>query len=219
MAERGRPRSFDRQAALERAMRVFWEKGYAGASMADLTAAMGINSPSLYAAFGCKEALFREAIALFAETEGTPIWGGLATAPSARAGVETVLRATAESFSRPDRPRGCLITLEVPRDGNDGKNAKNGKDGDGDSLEPELRRLRALSIDRFRECLEQGIERGELARNIDTDAIASFYVTVQQGMAIRARDGASREVLLSIAECAMRAWQAMAPPPEDADST
>jgi len=208
MAERGRPRSFDRQAVLERAMRVFWEKGYAGASMSDLTSAMGINSPSLYAAFGCKEALFREAIALYMETEGASIWSGIPTAPSARSGIETMLRATAEAFSRPGRPRGCLITLEAARAG-----------GSGESLEPELRRLRTCNIDTLRLRLDRAIEEGEIQKSADTDAIASFYTTMQQGMAIRARDGASREALLTIAEYGMRAWDGFVPSRTDIDPT
>ena len=95
MAERGRPRSFDRPQALTRARAGFWPKGYDGASMADLTAAMGINSPSIYAAFGCKEALFEEAVELYAATEGGRIWGVLETAATARAAVEGLLQASA----------------------------------------------------------------------------------------------------------------------------
>src|SRR5918996_4164529 len=109
MAERGRPRSFDRAAALRRAMEVFWAKGYDGASLSDLTAAMGINSPSLYAAFGSKEGLFREAVALYGATEGTEIWEALPQAPTAREAIERFLRASALSFTRPDRPAGCLV--------------------------------------------------------------------------------------------------------------
>ena len=87
MAERGRPRRFDRQAALERAMEVFWERGYQAASMTDLTEAMGINSPSLYAAFGSKEELYREAIGHFAATESDAILAPLLEAATARAGL------------------------------------------------------------------------------------------------------------------------------------
>ena len=110
MTERGRPRSFDRAAALRRAMELFWAKGYDATSMSDLTAAMGINSPSLYAAFGCKEALFEEAVALYGESEGTEIWNAL-EAPTAREAIGRFLRATAESYTRPGKPAGCLIVL------------------------------------------------------------------------------------------------------------
>ena len=111
MAERGRPRSFDRAAALHRAMEVFWARGYDGASMADLTAAMGINSPSLYAAFGCKEALFREALELYETGEGGSASRSLQEAPTARAGIEAMLRENAVAYTAPDRPPGCMIVL------------------------------------------------------------------------------------------------------------
>ncbi len=95
MAERGRPRGFDRDAALAKAMEVFWARGYEGASMHELTAAMGIASPSLYAAFGCKEALFREALALYGATENDGIWGGVESAATAREACEGMLMAAA----------------------------------------------------------------------------------------------------------------------------
>ncbi|RVH12130.1 TetR/AcrR family transcriptional regulator, partial [Sinorhizobium meliloti] len=93
MSDKGRPRSFDRADALMRAMKVFWEKGYEGASLTALTAAMGINAPSLYAAFGCKEALYLEAMELYAQTVGTEIWAALETAPTAREAVSQFLLA------------------------------------------------------------------------------------------------------------------------------
>ncbi|WP_262338598.1 TetR/AcrR family transcriptional regulator, partial [Bordetella pertussis] len=91
MAERGRPRSFERTEALRQAMEVFWSKGYEGASLADLTSAMGINAPSLYAAFGSKEALFREAVQRYADTEGARTRRALLEAPDARAAIEGML--------------------------------------------------------------------------------------------------------------------------------
>ncbi|WP_154401311.1 TetR/AcrR family transcriptional regulator, partial [Bordetella pertussis] len=93
MAERGRPRSFERTEALRQAMEVFWSKGYEGASLADLTSAMGINAPSLYAAFGSKEALFREAVQRYADTEGARTRRALLEAPDARAAIEGMLLA------------------------------------------------------------------------------------------------------------------------------
>ena len=107
MAERGRPRSFDREAALARAMEVFWERGYQAAAMTDLTDAMGINSPSLYAAFGSKEALYREAVAYFAATESDDILAPLQNAPTARAALEGYLMASAATFTRPASCARC----------------------------------------------------------------------------------------------------------------
>lgn len=201
MAERGRPRSFDRAAALRRAMEVFWRKGYEGSSLSDLTGAMGINSPSLYAAFGCKEELFREAVALYSATEGQQIWGALTTAPSARAAVETMLRASAEDFTRPGKPRGCLIVLGALH-----------VDDASEVVCRELRHHRAQNIEALRLRLERGVAEGELAEGPDWWAVAAFYVTVQQGMSIQARDGASRKALLAVADCAMAAWNGLVSP-------
>jgi AcrR family transcriptional regulator len=198
MAERGRPRSFERAAALRCAMEVFWAKGYDGASLADLTAAMGIAAPSLYAAFGCKEALFREAVALYGATEGTEIWTALPQAPSAREAIERFLRASALSFTRPDRPAGCLVVLGALL-ANDG-NAK---------ICRELRESRAGNVAALRERLERGVAEGELPADLDCQAVATFYATVQQGMTIQARDGASRATLLSVADCALAAWDGL----------
>ncbi|MBF6482277.1 TetR/AcrR family transcriptional regulator, partial [Nocardia cyriacigeorgica] len=111
MAERGRPRAFDRDVALRRAMEVFWEHGYEGASMTDLTSAMGINSPSLYAAFGGKEALFREAIELYGRTEGGLTARALREEPTARAAIEAMLRDNAVAYTAPDKPHGCMVVL------------------------------------------------------------------------------------------------------------
>src|SRR3990170_1290477 len=106
MPERGRPRTFDRTAALARAMEVFWVKGYEGSSMSDLTAAMGIASPSLYAAFGSKEELFRQALKHYSDTEGRHIWDGVEDAGTAYEAVESFLMRTARVFTRRAKCRG-----------------------------------------------------------------------------------------------------------------
>src|SRR5215475_3156896 len=111
MAERGRPRRFERTEALRRAMEVFWTRGYEGASMSELTAAMGINSPSLYAAFGCKEALFREALALYEAVNSGNAARALDSEPTARRAVEAMLRENAADYAAPGRPSGCMIVL------------------------------------------------------------------------------------------------------------
>jgi len=195
MAERGRPRGFDRGAALARAMEVFWAKGYEGASMAELTAAMGINSPSLYAAFGCKEALFREALALYGGTEGCEIWGPVAAAATAREAVEAFLMQTARAFTRPGKPRGCLVVLSALHATENSRTVRRA-----------LLRLRAKTVDDLAARLRQGMEAGEIAPGTDAKAVASYFVTVQQGMSIQARDGASREKLETIARAALAAW-------------
>ena len=204
MAERGRRRSFDRVTALQRAMEVFWAEGYDGASLSDLTAAMGISSPSLYAAFGSKEALFREAVALYGETEGTEIWSALPEAPTAREAIERFLCASACSFTRAEKPAGCLIVLGALH-----ANAANA------AVCRDLRQHRAENVEALRARLGRAVREGDLAEGVDCLAVARFYATIQQGMSIQARDGASREALLEVAGCAMAAWDALTSQPPD----
>src|SRR5215470_17599780 len=104
----GRPREFDVDQALERALQVFWRKGYEGASLPDLTQAMGINRPSLYAAFGNKEALFRKALDRYAEGPAAYL-GAALNEPTARAIAERLLHGTSDLVTDPRNPRGCLI--------------------------------------------------------------------------------------------------------------
>jgi AcrR family transcriptional regulator len=198
--ERGRPRSFDRSAALRRAMEVFWARDYDGASMSDLTTAMGINSPSLYAAFGSKAHLFREALDLYATSEGRDIWQALDEVPRAKAAIELFLRRSAESFTRPGRPPGCLIALGVLH-----ANATN------EEVAAELRTRRRENVATLRNRFERGIEAGDLPAGFDCDAAAAFYAAVQQGMSTHARDGASRDELLAVARGAIGAWQTFRP--------
>ncbi|ARQ67889.1 TetR/AcrR family transcriptional regulator [Streptomyces marincola] len=198
MAGRGRPRGFDRAVALERAMRVFWERGYEAVSMTDLTSAMGINSPSLYAAFGSKEQLFREAVALYGATEGEPVARALAEGPTARAAVAGVLRVNAAAYSAPDRPSGCMIVLA----------ATNCSRGHA-SVQEYLAGWRRDGADDLARRVARGIREGDVPPDADPDAVAAFYTAVVQGMSVQARDGASHAVLTRIAEGAMAAWDAV----------
>src|ERR1700761_5521021 len=112
MASLGRPRAFDRDAALEAAMLLFWRKGFAAASMNDLCEAMDVRSPSLYAAFGSKEALYLEAIERYVRTVGDTLWAQLAQAPTAHAGVRNLLLAATETLPESGAtPAGCMAML------------------------------------------------------------------------------------------------------------
>ncbi|TPN60024.1 TetR/AcrR family transcriptional regulator [Mesorhizobium sp. B1-1-4] len=199
MPERGRPRTFDRTAALRRAMEVFWAKGYEGTSISDLTGAMGINSPSLYAAFGSKEALFLEATEFYTQAEGTDIWTALDEAPTAREAIEGFLRQTARAYSQTDRPQGCLVTLGALH-----------QDSSRGAICNDLRRRRAENHAALQRRLERGVAEGELPRSFDCEAAATFFATVQHGMSIQARDGASHAALLATVEGAMAAWKMIA---------
>lgn len=194
----GRPRSFDRDEALSRALTVFWTRGYADASMADLTSAMGINSPSLYAAFGSKERLFREAVRLYTEREGATLWASMKEAATARAAIEGLLLATAEANGQCDRPKGCLLVLSGAHP---------------DALPPgicgEMATIRKDSFATMEARLRDGQAAGEIAPDADPAAIAAFYTTVQQGMTFRAREGAPPDELRATARAAMLAWDGL----------
>lgn len=196
MATRGRPRSFDRQVALQRAVELFWEQGYEGTSIADLTAAMGIAAPSLYAAFGSKEALFREAVEAYAQD--SPTERALARGGAARDAVAAMLYDNADDYVDPATPRGCMLVLGAPV----GTPAHSG-------VREQLADARRESVDRLRERLDRGVAAGDVPAGTDTARLAGFYSTVLDGMSIKARDGASRAELHAIADAALAAWEGL----------
>ncbi|TKR30531.1 TetR/AcrR family transcriptional regulator [Luteimonas gilva] len=199
MAERGRPRSFDRDLALRQAMIVFWERGYEGASMEALTAAMGINRPSLYAAFGGKEALFREAVDLYERSEGGVSGRALTDVPTARGAVEAMLRGNVDAYADPRTPSGCMIIL-----------AANLASTDNEDVRDFLASRRDAAQAALAARLKRGIADGDLRKDADTAAIAGFYGTVLQGLSFQSRSGASRKALHRIVDSAMAAWDALA---------
>ena len=193
--ERGRRREFDRAEALKRAMRLFWRKTYEGASIAELTEEMGINPPSLYAAFGSKEELFREAVAHYAEHEGVDIWRALEEAPTAREAAESFLMATASAYSEPGDPPGCLIVL----------GAQHGLDDDN-AAHRELRARRRGNLTQIADRFARAVSEGELPAAFPVEDAAAFYLSVQSGMSVLARDGADRAMLEAVARGAMLGW-------------
>ena len=190
---RGRPRGFDRDAALERAIEVFWRQGYEGTSITDLTRAMRINPPSLYAAFGDKQRLYLEAIERYQRGRRDELGPLLEQAPTARAAIERLLNEAARLYAQPDAPRGCMLMLATTACAEA-------------SLQSQLARRRANAIRVFKARIERGVRQGELPRGTDVGALADFYATVLKGMALQARDGASRRSLTATADAAMRAW-------------
>ncbi len=198
MSQRGRPRAFNRDEALACAMQVFWKKGYEGASLADLTDAMAINAPSLYAAFGSKAELFKQAVEVYQANVGVQIWEALPQAATAREGFTNFLKETALAYSQVDQPHGCLIVL----------GALHGEQG-SESVCTLLREQRLANVTKLRERLEQGVRDGELPTTVDCQQVAEFYATVQHGMSITARDGASLEALMNTANAAMAGWDTL----------
>lgn len=190
---RGRPREFDRDQALARAVEVFWSKGYEAASLADLTRAMGINPPSLYAAFGDKESLFIEAVQRYHENvQRTCPYAGEATA---RAAVARLLTELATLFTDRSHPAGCLAVMAMVTSSTSSAR-----------LQRMLADERANAKARLRERIHRGVKEGDLPRDTDVSALTEFYVAVIMGMSLSAREGASRKALLTMVETAMRAW-------------
>lgn len=194
MPRAGRPRSFDRDAALGQAMRVFWDRGYEATSMGDLTTAMGIGSPSLYAAFGSKEQLFREAVALYDATLGAAVDRALTREPTARAAVAAILRANTR-IADADGPAGCMIVVA----------ATNCTDANA-PVRDLLATRRDEGLRDLRLRLDRGVRDGDLPPDTDTEAVAAYYTAVNQGLSIRARDGASQAELTRTADLAMATW-------------
>lgn len=196
--ERGRPRGFDRAEALRQAMVVFWERGYEGTSLSDLTEAMGIERPSLYSAFGCKEALFREAVDLYNKTESPGAQKMLDSAPTAKAAIAAMLYHYAENYTRPGKPPGCMIVLAALLG-----TPQNRK------LRDHLASHRRQSHEALMARIVQGKRAGDVPDGADAAMIAGFYSTILEGLSIKARDGASRQALDTISRGAMASWDAL----------
>jgi AcrR family transcriptional regulator len=192
---RGRPRAFDRDAALDVAMRLFWRQGYEATSVSELAAAMGINPPSLYAAFGDKKQLFSAAVDRYAAGPGGFAARALAEEPTAERAVRRLLTEAAAIFSDPALPRGCMVVI-----------AATNCAADAADLAEDLAKRRSAMEQALRRKIDAAIGAGELPRTTDAGGLAAFYAAVFQGMSIEARDGAASTQLLAIANHAMGAW-------------
>src|SRR5580704_13360940 len=190
----GRPRSFDTDAALDRALAVFWRNGYEGASLPALTKAMGINRPSLYAAFGNKEALFRKAVDRYERGAAGYTYTALKK-PTAREVVEVLLEGTVALLTRPQNPGGCLMVQGALACG---ENAS--------SVRQEMASRRAAGVAAIRRRFQRAIDEGDLPANADASGLARFVATVMHGLAVQAASGASRKELLRVKDMVLRMW-------------
>ena len=187
---RGRPRSFDRDVALDAAMEVFWRKGFEGTSIADLTDAMGINPPSLYAAFGDKEKLFLEAAERYQRSRGDQC--PYSEEATARGAIERLLTYMAQELAGSSHPRGCMMMMAAATSANASP-----------ALQRVLAEKRLQAREHMRARIKQGIEEGDVPAGTDAGALADFYSTIVTGMSLQARDGATRKSLLGTVERAM----------------
>jgi AcrR family transcriptional regulator len=194
----GRPRTFDRDDALQRAVDVFWEHGYDATSVALLSQAMGISPPSLYSAFGDKRTLFLETLDRYLHTFGAFTARALTEEPTAHGAIARVLHEAAAAYTRPDHPRGCLLIT-----------AATNCTPQSDDIKAHLRDLRIAGMNALEQKFTTAVGVRELPADTDADALAAFYSAVIQGMSAKARDGATRDDLDDIAAVALRAWPLM----------
>lgn len=195
----GRPRAFDTEAALDKALEVFWHNGYEGTALSDLTSAMGINRPSLYAAFGNKEQLFRTVLDRYVEGPGRFAAEAL-DLPRARAVAERLMYGSIDLTTGPGTPRGCLNVRNAQACG-----------PDAEPVRQEVISRRTATLVALRDRFERARAEGDLPADADPAALAHYVVTVTDGIAAQAANGCEPDELRRVADIAMRAW----PVPED----
>lgn len=190
----GRPRAFDMDTALEKALEVFWRKGYDGTSLSDLTEAMGINKPSLYAAFGNKEQLFLKAIEMY-ESRPCSFFLPALEKPTAYQVAEHMLYGAAMNMADSNHPQGCVVIQGALSCSEAAATVKEA-----------LMNRRVEGEQKIRERFERAKQEGDLPASADAETLARFLGTVLQGMAIQANNGASAEQLRQVAAMTLQAF-------------
>jgi len=193
--KRGRPRLLNRETGLEVAANLFWERGYEGTSIADLTAAMGITPPSLYATFGSKEELFRMALNHSISQQNSQRLQLLDAKRPVYETLKLFLYDIAEGDTQPDKPRGCIVSTAVLQHSEE--NA---------SVARTTAALREASMQVLKSRFDRAVREGKLPEGTDTDTLARFYGAVIQGMSAQACDGACTTRLKALVDIALNAW-------------
>ncbi|WP_182605590.1 TetR/AcrR family transcriptional regulator [Streptomyces alkaliphilus] len=190
----GRPRGFDTDEALERAMLVFWEHGYEGAGLSTLTRAMGISTTSMYAAFGNKEELFRKVLERYTEGPSAYLARALEE-PTAREVAGAILAGTVRTTTRPAHPAGCL-----------GVQGALAVSDSGQAVRDLLAAWRNDGCTRVRERFQRAVEEGDLPPETDPGLLARYVTTLAFGIAVQAASGVDREELRAMADAALGNW-------------
>lgn len=191
---RGRPRTFDPDDALETAMLLFWQHGYEGTSLSALTSAMGINTPSLYAAFGSKDELFQKVLERYLQNPASYLPGALKE-PTARGAVEKLFRGAIHMVAHARHPDGCLLVQGALASG-----------PAAESVRKQLAQTRQRAELALRRRLERAIAENDLPAAVDAEKLARYLITVLWGMSVQAAGGATRAQLREIAEMALENW-------------
>jgi AcrR family transcriptional regulator len=189
----GRPREFDRGEALVKARDLFWERGYEGVSMADLVQELGIASARIYAAFGSKEELFREAVAHYEAHDGGFADRAMKEEPTARRAIERVLKDAVETYTKPGGPKGCMVV-----------SAATNCSGENEVVRTWLAMHRKARTDSMIERVRQAVRDGELPAATDVEALGDYFATLLHGLSVQARDGVTKKRLLALVPNAMR---------------
>lgn len=193
MAKAGRPRSFDKEEALKKAMYVFWEKGYEGTTMADLIESIGMKAPSIYAAFGNKDAVFREVVQAYLPIVVNGQLNLLNSSPEIYDAVEATLNACVNLYTGKDNPPSCLVMTAAIN------TAPEHEEHIG-----ALRVLREKYKEAWQKRFEQAKLEKQLADDINPSELAEYFTTLIQGMTIKAKDGATEEELSSTSKLALK---------------
>lgn len=201
--ERGRPRNFDPDTALDRALEVFWRHGFQAASLTDLTVAMGLSKPSLYAAFGDKESLYLQALERYVASQVAQQAAIFDTEPDARQALEKFLRTMAALLTDPTLPCGCLIVNGM---------ADCGMASTPPAIEQALRKAVQGSEARLHRQFIRAQRDGQLSSDINASDLAAFFASLLAGLAVLAKGGAKRTKLDAVISAAMRAWPEFPPP-------
>jgi AcrR family transcriptional regulator len=197
MAQMGRPRQFDRDAALTKAMHLFWQHGFEATSLSQLKAELGIAAPSFYAAFGSKEALFHETVALYLETHGSVMDCLWDTALAPRAAIALALRGSAHMQVETTHPSGCMVALGVTGAAAPGNAA----------VSAGLTAARARNRAGILACVRRGVEQQDLDPATDVAALATVFESFLLGLSTLARDGATQAALDSAVDQVLRLWR------------
>jgi AcrR family transcriptional regulator len=192
---RGRPRTFDIQIALDKATRLFAEYGYDGTSLSQLTEELDIPPPSLYAAFGSKEELYKSCLVRYRSHFALPIAAALTSQGTAKAAIEAMLMQSVGTFHEPDNIKGCMITL-----------AALGININHQPLRDHAINLRAQAVASVELRIQQGQRDGDVLPNADIAAMTAFYTTLLMGLSIKVHDGQSEEEMKGSVSASMRLW-------------
>lgn len=192
---RGRPRKFNEEEILDIARDLFWRQGYEGTSLKDLTTAMGITPPSLYAAFGSKEGLYARALDRYVQTHGAGLLAGMDAEPDVKHAFARLMQNCVALFGSTDVPPGCMISTGVLRCA-----------PENDAVARDLAARRLATADLLRARLE--VDRDQLPEGTDLEALANYFAMSIEGLSVQARDGLTGAQLARLAERIMAAWPA-----------